>query len=407
MKLDTNKFGFIYDVLFVLLVFFIPLSTAIPNIILVLLGLLWLADFEKKSLLVFKRKSIAVLVAIVLFYGLTFLVASAPKEDWATLSKFLILLVVPILYIRVKDENMVAAAFTLGINLSIIISLIYVFMFYISEGFLPFDNSEYVNQILLMERPYFGFICLVNILISIQLISRQYFNRAYFFISIILSLTFILLITARLSIISIFILGILALIGMRSRLGSWSKFLWLIPLLVILGLFLNKNTLKRFYIEDSLDKSLKKISVYEPRVTIWECGIKALKYPEYNWMVGYSGFAQVNSRLRDCYAGSIENSSKKEYFLTEGFNSHNQFGDFLLSGGLIALFLITLFFALGFWELRANLWGLLILGAFLLFFSVENVLHRQLGCYLLGVFLAIYSRNVHKDESDQQINLEQ
>ncbi|CAA9199717.1 hypothetical protein FLA105534_02743 [Flavobacterium bizetiae] len=153
----------------------------------------------------------------------------------------------------------------------------------------------------------------------------------------------------------------------------------------------NKNISERFFVKSNLEESLKVASDYEPRIVIWNCAYSMTKKSDYNSLIGFKGYKEISNNFLECYANTIENISKKEYFLTEKFNSHNQFIDLYLIGGLIGLGLFVAFFIKLFIEVRKNFFQTAIIVSFLLFFCVENIFYRQFGCYLVGIFILILS----------------
>ena len=149
----------------------------------------------------------------------------------------------------------------------------------------------------------------------------------------------------------------------------------------------NKNISERFFIKNNIEESLKVASDYEPRIVIWNCANNMTGKNDFNLITGFKGYETVTNNFLDCYATTIENQSKKEYFLSEKFNSHNQFIDFYLIGGVLGLLLFISFFIKLFYEVKTKFFSVAIVISFLLFFFVENIFYRQFGCYLFGIFI--------------------
>ena len=104
------------------------------------------------------------------------------------------------------------------------------------------------------------------------------------------------------------------------------------------------NDVKRFFIKNNIEESLRVASDYEPRIVIWKCASGMTNQHNFNPLFGFEGYKTIEENFLDCYAETIENQSKKEYFLEEQFNSHNQFIDLFLIGGVIAFGLFCAFF---------------------------------------------------------------
>ncbi len=160
-------------------------------------------------------------------------------------------------------------------------------------------------------------------------------------------------------------------------------------LILLFGIiiFTNKNISERFFIKSNIEESLKVASDYEPRIVIWNCANNMSEKNDFSFITGFKGYEIVTNNFLECYSATIENESKKEYFLSEKFNSHNQFIDFYLCGGLLGLALFTSFFIKLFYEVKSSFFSVAIVISFLLFFFVENIFYRQFGCYLFGIFI--------------------
>ena len=103
-------------------------------------------------------------------------------------------------------------------------------------------------------------------------------------------------------------------------------------------------------------------------------------------LFGY-GFEGYQNKLLKKYE-KIPQVKKREWFIQEQFNSHNQFLDILLSQGLFGLIIFLLFFYYLFKEsLRSDTKFLLLL-SIVMFFMVYNNFHRVIGVF---IFALIYS----------------
>jgi len=211
---------------------------------------------------------------------------------------------------------------------------------------------------------------------------------------------FIVLISARISIITLFLLAVVYLI-FYSKISWVKKGVSLVSFVLFFGLLVltNKNISERFFVKSNLEESLKVASDYEPRIVIWNCAYLMTQKSDFNSIIGFDGYKTISNNFLDCYSSTIENPSKKEYFLTEKFNSHNQFIDFYLIGGFIGLLLFLTFFIKLLIEVRSNFFQMAIVISFLLFFCVENIFYRQFGCYLVGIFILILLQRKINEEN--------
>jgi O-antigen ligase len=216
-------------------------------------------------------------------------------------------------------------------------------------------------------------------------------ERTLYKIAITLFVGFIYLIVARLALGLVFVY---VLVIVLRRIKIYNK-----KLTPIIGVFIgvvlllavnNKNLKKRFHIQNTYTNTIKVISNQEPRVVIWSCFLKLIKSPHFNYLTGYNDQKRIQSDLNNCYKSSIQNVSKKEYYLKTKFNTHNQFFDFFLQGGIIGITLFLLILGYSFYLCRFNFTSLFVLVGFVLFLIAENLFHRQIGVYLVGVFIPLF-----------------
>ncbi|MBW1657436.1 O-antigen ligase family protein [Flavobacterium quisquiliarum] len=387
MKSLVLKNLYNYVTYFMILVLFF--SKALPNVGLIILTVLFLINFEIDA---FKTNSYSKHILLILLFYLVIKSAlyGNLSFDFRVYKGLLLAFWISILLYKIKDIKTLKLMVLIGVDTCILISLFLISVFYFQTGILPFSNTAEVNKLLLLERPYIGFIAVLGFLLSLEkAIIKSKWHKLYIFNSVVL-LAFILLISARISIITVF-----AIAGVYF--AFYFKTKWYRKILYALGLLLlfvgvvmsNKNIGERFFIKSNLEKSLQEASDYEPRIVIWNCAYTMTKKDDFSLLTGFDGYQKIKNNLLDCYASSIENQSKKEYFLSEKFNTHNQFIDFYLVGGIIALLLFSAFFVSLFLELRLDFFKIAIVIAFLLFFIVENIFYRQFGCYLFGIFTLI------------------
>ena len=105
------------------------------------------------------------------------------------------------------------------------------------------------------------------------------------------------------------------------------------------------------------------------------------------------GFKATKDKLVACYQATIRNPEKKEVFTSQRYNSHNQFLDILLSTGFLGLFFISLFLVWSFMKNREHFFQTAILFTFFAYGLVENIFHRQIGAYYMGLVLIIVLAN--------------
>lgn len=377
-------------------------SKAIPNIILAILSVWTIIDFRKDQILKtkFNFSSGIILLMLLVFLTIKSTLFSTISYDFKVYKGLFLLFWLVVVFKKVKDFNTVKVVILLGINAAILCSVFLITLFFIKHHILPFSNTAEVNELLLLERPYIGFIAVLGLLLAIERAIMVVKYKYLWAINALLLFLFIVLISARISIITLFILAVVYLI-FYARISWVKKGISLVSFVILFGILVltNKNISERFFVKSNLEESLKVASDYEPRIVIWNCAYTMTKKSDFNSIIGFDGYKTISNNFLDCYASTIENPSKKEYFLTEKFNSHNQFIDFYLIGGLIGLLLFVTFFIKLFIEVRSNFFQMAIVISFLLFFCVENIFYRQFGCYLVGIFILILLQRKINEEN--------
>ena len=128
---------------------------------------------------------------------------------------------------------------------------------------------------------------------------------------------------------------------------------------------------------------------WEPRYVIWQCNYELIFESTSKFLVGYKTKMEIEDNLVACYPSKIfKNDDKIVYFERERFNSHNQYFDFILYGGVALLVLYFIFLGILSFTLPLNQFGYYILIALLCMFLVENLMQRQSGVYLMGIMLS-------------------
>jgi O-antigen ligase len=368
----------------VLLLFF---SKALPNIVLIILSLLFLKDLKFNG---FKMtfSSTVILFGLLIYLSFKSLFFANILYDLKVYKGILLLFWLSLLLRKIKDVALFKLFILLGINTCILSSLFLIGLFFYTNNVLPFANTAEVNHLLLLERPYIGFAAVLGFLLAVEkaILFAKY--KWLYLINAIVLILFIVLISARISIITLFCIAVVYFLFYYK--AKWyQKFLFTTVLILLFGIVIvaNKNISERFFIKNNIEESLKTASDYEPRIVIWNCANNMTGKKDFSLITGFKGYETVTNNFLDCYATTIENQSKKGYFLSEKFNSHNQFIDFYLIGGVLGLLLFICFFIKLFYEVKTNFFSVAIVISFLLFFFVENIFYRQFGCYLFGIFI--------------------
>jgi O-antigen ligase len=377
-------------------------SKAVPNIVLAVLSVLTIIDFKKLQF--FKTKftfsSTVILLILLLFLTVKSIAFGTLSYNFKVYKGLFLAFWLAIVFKKATNFKMLKLVLLWSINAAVLSCALLISLFYFKHHVLPFSNTAEVNELLILERPYMGFITVLGVFLALEKSCFAIKFKSLWVINAVLLFLFILLISARISIITLFLLAIIYLIFYAKI--SWSKkgmFLVTFVVVFVLIVVTNKNISERFFVKSNLEESLKVASDYEPRIVIWNCAYSMTKKSDFNSLIGFDGYNEISNNFLNCYANTIENPSKKEYFLTEKFNSHNQFIDFYLIGGSIGLLLFLAFFIQLWREVRTNFFHTAIAFSFLLFFCVENIFYRQFGCYLFGIFILILLQRKTNEEN--------
>jgi O-antigen ligase len=380
----------IYDYLFAALLLLMPFSMALPNIVIALLVLLFVADYKSVDYKRLRSLPVIMLYAFLAYYFIRGAITGALFIDWNIYKKLIILFIMPVLFLKVRQAQVVKAGVVAGVMLSIIASVFLTAKYYMQFSSLPFLSGEAVNKLLLLERPYAGFYAIMGVIFSFDLISSYPKYKKWLLATSITAILFIVVISARISFITlIFLAGTYILFYLRISNVKKAALVTISLLAVVLTFVLNKNIAERFFIKANVEQAIL-ASDYEPRLVIWPCAYSLIKNDDFNPVFGYPDNTVVTNHYVDCYKSTIlNNESKKAYFVETKFNSHNQFIDIFLTGGLVGLLLFVLFFACSFFKVRYSYFDTALLIAMVFFLLVENVLHRQTGCYIFSIFAAL------------------
>jgi hypothetical protein len=380
-----------YDYFFAVLILFLPFSKSVPNIIMVLLAVLFMIDFKKENFANYTKSSSFILFLLVGYLFSQAILNGSFITDLEFYKKYFYVLIIPILFLKVNDFELLKKAALVTINAAIIVSLFKISVFYYNFGYFPFNEGWATNYVLVLERPYAGIFSILSIILSFDQIQNNPKKRYLFIASCLLSVFFILFIAIRISILTIFVLfGVYIFFYMKMALKR--KVVLFIGLLmtVALGLIFNKNITKRFFINDSIEKTLEKAKQSEPRVIIYGCAKDITEQADFSVFFGTDSYSNIEKSLVDCYKNTIEDYSRRNFFLEKRYNTHSQFIDFYLIGGLIAIIIFIGFFVKSFFKFRTSFFAVAILVSFLMMLAIENIFHRQFGCFIFIIFTGLY-----------------
>ena len=382
----------IFDIVFSILLFSLSISMAIPNLVLAVLFFVFLFKRDKIKVVKWYTKLLFIVVIYIFLKALFF---NALVENFSIYKHFLVVLVLSFLIYNIKNIATVIKGSIFGVFLGVMVALFKISNFYFIHKVLPFGNTVEVQDLLLIHRPYFGFMCLITIVLIDVLLPKINSKKEKIFYVIIgfIIAVFMYIIVARLSLFLLIIYLIIKTINylklslVKSVLGFLTIFIFMF------GAFsLNKNIKNRLHIEASYSETIKVLKNQEPRFVIWDCFFSQINNKNFNVYFGYNNRKSIQEELNGCYKERIDNVSKRDYYVDTEFNTHNQFFDIFLEGGILGLSLFLALFMFLVYSFRENFNASFILLSFILFFIFENLVHRQLGAYLFGIFIPLFHK---------------
>ncbi len=384
----------IYPYVFLLLYLIIPFDNyirAFPNIVLGILVIIFPFIVRKSDFKKLRTGPIAVFLGFFAFLLINSFISGRLNDDFNIIRKVMIAVGLVILYIPVADVKKINSAIILSALAAIVFSVYNFVLIAHSTGSFVLGDSPQVVESLLMDRLYLGMLCVFSIIISMQALKKQYHpENNYYLANILINAIFIILIASKISLVVLFVLLLVSQFYGQRKL--WRIALALIAIAGIIGLFFVLKQEKDLSYESQESMQLtpvfiEKSMTYELRSIVWKCAQEIIQGNDL--LVTGIGFQNTQEELLECYSSNIEDSKKKEDFLSHRYNTHNQFLDFYISAGIIALTLFLIFIVLSFFTLRKNFFPIAMLAILVMYCLIENVFHRQIGAYYVGFILIV------------------
>lgn len=395
----------IYPYFFLLLYFIIPFDNyvrALPNILLAILALTFPFIVKKSDFKKIKRLPFFIFICFIAFLLLNSWTSERFFEDYNVIKKILIAIGLVVLYIPILDgdsSNKSKEKINNAIIFSSLAAIIYsIFNFVLithETGSFALGDSPQVVESLLIDRLYLGLLSIFSILISIQSIKKTYDpNNNYYLANILINALFIVLIASKIALV-----GLLLLLLIRQFYGKrkiWKIFVVVFSISAIIGLFfVLKNYGNKEWKTDtnpSISSAFIQNSMtYELRAVVWQCASNIIN--DEGLSLTGNGFIATENKLVDCYSHTILNEQKRNDFIGRKYNTHNQFLDFYMSAGFIALLLFLIFIVVSLFSVRKCFLSTALLAILILYCMIENVFHRQIGAYYIGFILIVIMTN--------------
>ena len=377
-----------YQIVFGLLLFSLPMEGAfriVPNLILIVLLLTYpFVSVEKKK----RYSGLAVflpLFSLMAFVVISSIISQNLNDNISIIGKLVLISLVVLCGNPIRSYfEQLKLYLIIGTAVSILISFFSILIYIYQNGAFSFANGPEINKVLLTERPYMAFLCVLCFIFSLEKVTTKKESLKWIFVANMMLLTlFLFFVSARMGIVTI---GVIGLVYCVKRM---KKAYILLPLLLVgmaSAIITNKNLINRIQV-DKTKSIIENIKIWEPRAVIWPCSFKIFATDIPNRLVGFQSLYESREKLVLCYGEVIDNKKKREWFVQQKFNTHSQFLSILLAFGYIGFFLfISTIFAPIILK-KGNMMVFFLILSILLFGLVENYFERQLGSYLFSLFL--------------------
>lgn len=386
IKKDLLKY---YTILFSFLCVSVPFSEHIivlPNILMGLLIVFFPFVRQNVDWKVLKSFTILSFIALIL-WTLSGIVLQQHWKDFSFFTKIFSVLLLFVLSLPIQNIKQPLVSFIISSCSLLLISGSKLLFHLMKFGNLKLDVGRNVNDLLMGERPFLGFIYLISFCICFYLFKNTDNRKTKYLLlgGMALFIAFILIISARLSTLSlIIILGLLIFYSVNKL----KSLIYIGIGMVGIALFLTTNPTFKSRLTAGFEQenlSIQKVMSLEPRYHIWSCSYEIL---ETNTLpiLGY-GFRKTIDNLTNCYEHrkELENEEHRQYFVNSRFNTHNQYLNFLLSTGIVGLILFLGFIGSLMKHAYKAYYTFSVVIALSLFCLFENVLSRQLGAMLFAL----------------------
>ncbi len=402
----------IYPYVFLLLYLIIPFDNyirALPNILLAILVVAFPFIVKKEDFKKLKSIPIAIFLLLFAYICIDSFIAGKLQEDYKVINKVMIAVGLAILYIPVADVKKINSAIIFSALAAIVFSIYNFVLITDATGSFALGESPQVVESLLIDRLYLGLLSTFSILISVQAIQKKYHpNNNYYLANIFVNALFIILIASKIAIISLFVLLLIRqFYGQRK---IWKALIAIFAIAALVGLFflLKNGKSNQLYEAEVIDNHtasgfIENSMTYELRAVAWKCATDIIANEGFNF-TGI-GFDKTKDRLVSCYENNISNPKKKERFVSERYNTHNQFLDFYISAGFIALLLFLLFILVSFFTIKKQFLPTAMLAILIMYCLVENVFQRQIGAYYIGFILIVLITSAKTIENNHIKNI--
>ncbi|WP_025124100.1 O-antigen ligase family protein [Myroides odoratimimus] len=291
---------------------------------------------------------------------------------------------------NIKDIKMLFSAIILILFFLVVGGGVNIYKYFISSDEFNMSTGGHIDPMLIVARPYLGFMLNIGIILSLYMFSKIKGRVRYLYLgSALLFVCYMMFIAIRIQLVSLACIGVIYFIFYNKIKVLYKLGLLILLLFFSIGIISVSPTLRNRFEVDTLigTNVIDKLAEKEPRIVVWRCASSIVKEEGFSPIVGIGNIGIIDNKLAQCYDDSTHDNKMRQYFLDALFNTHNQFIEYyLLSGAIGVLLLFSLFFRTAV-IVRKNFFSIGLLVCLFNFCFVENLLDRQLGAYLFGFTL--------------------
>lgn len=396
----------IYPFAFMLLFLIIPFDEyvrALPNVLLIILVITFPSIIKREHFQKIKRVPFLLLLLFFCYVVGNSLLQGRIETDWNIIKKIAIAVGLVVLYLPVQHDRKIQKAIIFSSLAAIgmsVISIVYAANTLV--GF-EFGDSQMMIEALLVDRLYLGLISVLSILFCYRSMRKTYHpHNRYYLAAIVINVLFIFLVVSKIAAVVL-----VAIVLLRQTYGKQKKLRISIAisattLLIAGGLFLkfqlDKNTPQAKTYKQQLESFVDNSHTFDTRTTAWNCSLHIFSTETLN-LTGL-GFNETKDKLVHCYENHIQETEKKNRFVSQRYNTHSQFLDLLLSTGILGLVLFVAFLIYAFMLNREKFFPTAMLVTLIGYCLVEAMFHRQIGAYYFGMMLIVILANDNYREID-------
>lgn len=384
----------IYPYAFLLLYLIIPFDNyirALPNILLAILLIAFPFIVKKDDFQKLKSLSIVIFLGFFTYLLIDSFASGRLPDDFNIIKKVMIAVGLAVLYIPVADAKKINSAIIFSSLAAILFSVYNFVLITDATGSFALGDSPQVIESLLIDRLYLGLLSTFSILISYKSIKKKYHpNNNYYLANILINALFIVLISSKIAVVSLFVLLLIRQFYGKRKI--WKVLIAVFAIFAVVSLFYvikNEKFIQSSQRENHKNPPafIENSMTYELRAVVWNCAKNIIS--DQGFSLTGIGFDATKDQLVSCYEDQIVNSKKKEKFVSQRYNTHNQFLDFYLSAGFIALLVFLVFIIFSFIATHKKFFPTAMVSILVMYCMVENLFHRQIGAYYVGFILIV------------------